>query len=58
MAMSMAPADNVVAIRKAIVKLVAELREELFGTYRPERHYMRGPGPKCRERAQVKSFAN
>jgi hypothetical protein len=25
----------------------------LFGpgkTYHPERHYMRGPGPKCRER--------
>ncbi len=19
-----------------------------FGPYRPERHYMRGPGPKCR----------
>ena len=21
---------------------------ELFDSYRPERHYMRGPGPKCR----------
>jgi hypothetical protein len=22
----------------------------LFDSYRPERHYMRGPGPKCREK--------
>ena len=22
----------------------------LFDPYRPEQHYMRGPGPKCRER--------
>jgi hypothetical protein len=27
------------------------LTRELFDSYRPERHYMRGPGPKCRERA-------
>jgi hypothetical protein len=26
------------------------LTRELFDTYRPERHYMRGPGPKCRAR--------
>ena len=26
------------------------LRNSLFGPYRPELHYMRGPGPKCRER--------
>jgi hypothetical protein len=29
------------------------LRERMCGVldpYRPERHYMRGPGPKCRER--------
>jgi hypothetical protein len=24
------------------------LARELFDSYRPERHYMRGPGPKCR----------
>jgi hypothetical protein len=29
--------------------LVVRLRE-LFGRYRPERHYMRGPGPACRAR--------
>jgi hypothetical protein len=27
-----------------------ELTRELRDGYRPERHYMRGPGPKCRER--------
>jgi hypothetical protein len=26
------------------------LRTSVFGSYRPELHYMRGPGPKCRER--------
>jgi hypothetical protein len=26
------------------------LRERLFARYRPERHYMRGPGPKWREK--------
>jgi hypothetical protein len=24
--------------------------KELFGAYRPERHYMRGPGPKWHEK--------
>ena len=27
--------------------MVAGLRRDLFGAYRPERHYMRGPGPAC-----------
>jgi hypothetical protein len=27
------------------------LTHELFDPYRPERHYMRGPGPKCRAKA-------
>ncbi len=26
------------------------LTRELFDSYRPERNYMRGPGPKCRAR--------
>ena len=26
------------------------LTRDLFDPYRPERHYMRGPGPKWRER--------
>jgi hypothetical protein len=24
------------------------LKTAIFDSYRPERHYMRGPGPKCR----------
>jgi hypothetical protein len=31
------------------------LRHRLSDPYRPERHYMRGPGPKCREKALVNS---
>ena len=30
--------------------LVVRLARELFGRYRPERPYMRGPGPACRAR--------
>jgi hypothetical protein len=29
-----------------VMAALAELRRCLFGSYRPERHYMRGPGPK------------
>jgi hypothetical protein len=28
--------------------MVACLHDGLFSHYRPERHYMRGPGPACR----------
>jgi hypothetical protein len=35
--------------------MLANARRSLngAGTYRPERHYMRGPGPKCREKHSV-----
>ena len=26
------------------------LRNNVFTTYHPEQHYMRGPGPRCREK--------
>ena len=29
------------------------LRTSVFDSYRPELHYMRGPGPKCREKDNV-----
>jgi hypothetical protein len=32
----------------ALVSLWRSLRRDLFDTYRPERHYMRGPGPAWR----------
>ena len=44
--------------RRTIEKAIAELREELFGSYRPERHYMRGPGPKCQERAHHETVSH
>ena len=31
--------------------MVACLHRDLFNGYRPERHYMRGPGPACRAKA-------
>jgi hypothetical protein len=39
--------DLVRALRAAIFSVLPEPRE---GRYRPERHYMRGPGPKWREK--------
>ena len=36
------------ALGAAIAALWRSLVNDLFGAYRPERHYMRGPGPKCR----------
>jgi hypothetical protein len=27
--------------------------QKMFDGYRPERHYMRGPGPKSREKARA-----
>jgi hypothetical protein len=35
-------------IRAAFAALWRSLVKDLFGAYRPERHYMRGPGPKSR----------
>jgi hypothetical protein len=36
--------------------MVARLRHDLFASYRPERHYMRGPGPACMaKRARLSS---
>jgi hypothetical protein len=37
-------------ILPAIAKAWQELSKELFDPYRPELHYMRGPGPKWREK--------
>jgi hypothetical protein len=32
----------------AFVDMIFGIRRDLCGSYRPERHYMRGPGPACR----------
>jgi hypothetical protein len=34
----------------AAVAIWRRLKTELLGSYRPELHYMRGPGPKYREK--------
>ena len=46
----MAPAKTLVLDRNPIRLLVRSLTRDLVGAYRPERHYMRGPGPKWREK--------
>jgi len=33
-----------------VAKLWRELRKEFLDAYRPELHYMRGPGPRWREK--------
>ena len=35
-------------IGKAVADLWRTVTSDLFDTYHPERHYMRGPGPKWR----------
>jgi hypothetical protein len=40
-----APSPPAPGLRASVADMVAELRRGLWGGYRPERHYMRGPGP-------------
>lgn len=35
---------------KEIISVVNSMMTDVFSGYRPERHYMRGPGPKWREK--------
>lgn len=42
-------------LQRFAAALRAWLRNRQQSKYRPERHYMRGPGPKSRERAGAKS---
>ena len=44
----MASKSKTPSIGKAVADLWQTLTTDLFGTYRPEQHYMRGPGPKYR----------
>jgi hypothetical protein len=36
------------SIGRTVADLWHRVTTDLFGTYHPERHYMRGPGPKWR----------
>jgi hypothetical protein len=42
--------DRRLPILSVILKACREVSKELFDPYRPELHYMRGPGPKWREK--------
>jgi hypothetical protein len=44
-------------ISGALATLWHSLRRDLFDTYRPERHYMRGPGPAWRAKHPVEAAA-
>ncbi len=37
----------------AFLKIITAIREFVAPTYRPERHYMRGPGPACARRSRL-----
>jgi hypothetical protein len=48
---SVFPASNLrVALSAAGLDIWRRLRQGMFDTYRPELHYMRGPGPKWFEK--------
>jgi hypothetical protein len=38
------------ALATLAIRVWRALKEHVFAPYRPERHYMRGPGPKWREK--------
>lgn len=40
---------------KTVVAIVHSLMRDFAGSYRPEQHYMRGPGPKWREKHMATS---
>jgi hypothetical protein len=50
LAMTAALTRNIQTLRRAAAKLRGLLPRTLRDSYRPELHYMRGPGPKWRER--------
>jgi hypothetical protein len=52
----MATANNKTPlVSVAIRSLWRSLRRDLFDTYRPELHYMRGPGPRWRAKHATRS---
>jgi hypothetical protein len=46
------------SIGKAVADLWRSVSTELFGTYHPEQHYMRGPGPKWRAKHARKTIVS
>jgi hypothetical protein len=50
LAMTVALIGSIQTLRHAAAKLRGLIPSALTDSYRPELHYMRGPGPKWRER--------
>jgi hypothetical protein len=44
-------------VSATVASLWRSLRKDLFDTYRPELHYMRGPGPRWRAKHQNRAQA-
>jgi len=51
------PSASGAGFHAALMELCRTLRRGFIDGYRPERHYMRGPGPKCREKARLQGAA-
>ena len=55
-ALSLHPSSTTVpgtpSLREEISNIMRGLIHDFFDPYRPERHYMRGPGPKWRRKHQ------
>lgn len=49
----MAETNRALPLHRMIADLWRTVRRDAFGAYRPELHYMRGPGPKWREKHAV-----
>jgi hypothetical protein len=50
---SQAGTSKAPGLAATIAAMLRDLTRDLSGSYRPERHYMRGPGPKAQEKRAV-----
>jgi hypothetical protein len=41
------PRQRKATFLRALATFLRDFQRTVFDTYRPERHYMRGPGPAC-----------
>jgi len=51
------PSNNAPYLSAAVASLWRSLKKDIFDTYRPELHYMRGPGPKWHAKHRSRSEA-
>lgn len=59
-ALRIAPGPSQNTLRDTVRDFFAKFHQAIVNPYRPERHYMRGPGPACRakqERLQAEQTA-